>query len=62
MKSQTTECTSYDTSVWFPKFKGKHSFAAAMEEFVIHGQNKEFSLQSLLNSHTFTFLSLWSKE
>jgi hypothetical protein len=57
--TQRTECTlylSYDTSVWL------QPAPAAMEGFGIHVQNKEFSLKSLLNSHTFTFLPLWSTE
>jgi hypothetical protein len=59
MESQRTECIpylSYDTSIWLPPA------AAATEGFGIHVQKKEFSLQSPLNSYTFTFLSLWSTE
>jgi hypothetical protein len=53
MKSEKTECTlylNYDASVRL------RPTAAAMEGFGIHVQNKEFSLQSLLNSRTYTFV------
>jgi hypothetical protein len=36
--------------------------ACAEEGFGIHVQKKAFFLQSLLNTHTYTFLSLWSTE
>jgi hypothetical protein len=59
MKSQKTECTlylSYDMSVWF------RPAATAMEAVGIHIQKKAYSLYSLLNTQTFTFISLWSTE
>jgi hypothetical protein len=45
-------------SVWLQPLKGKYFLAAAMEGLGTDVQNKEFSLQSLLNSPTSTFLSL----
>jgi hypothetical protein len=65
MNTEKAECTlypSYDTSVCLRPFKGQCSLAIAMEELGNDVRNNEFSPQSFLNYHTFTFLSLQSKE
>jgi hypothetical protein len=64
MKSQRTDAHCIQATIQVfgcdHSLKGKYSLAAAMEGFGFHAVNKEFSFQSRLNSHTFTFLSVWS--